>query len=285
MKKSIKISLSIFSIFALLCILFSYGCYYIDGCSHLYYDQDVLNHLYIFILITFLVLCLFAFILYKMFKGNKICKFLLIIFIPIAMIISFFQFLILGIIGPYGCSYTKDINNYGKYDLEYHLSYFPTEITSDMQVINFAYYYKYVDVTQTDIYLEVKFESKEIMDNYLNIAMNSLSKSSDIITYQNPYNSNYTDVVSNVKRVLAKEYYVNHISLLEGKYDMIIYEVVTYSYDELIIIYNYTHIGNDIFYGDDPNNGKYYPEILKRFNVSISSENNFNTVYIEDENK
>ena len=45
------------------------------------------------------------------------------------------------------------------------------------------------------------------------------------------------------------------------------HSAVTYSYDELTVIYNYTRVGSDLAVGDDPDMGEYYPKYLKRFNV------------------
>ena len=288
MKKTSKIILSISSVLSLFSLSFWVGTYFCGGCSYFYFNQEVINDILIFfaIVIPVFAICVVAIIF--MFRSKKaarvVCTILLILVIPISLFGSFICMLCTGIIGPNGCSFTEDIANYGKYDEDFRIPHFPEVVTDDMSVVDFSYFYKYIDIGQTDIYLEVKFENKEIMDKYLKAAKNSFSENG-IITYKNPYNPKYRDIVENRSIVHSDDKYASVIKF-EGdenhKYVNMKYSSITYSYDELTIIYNYTSVGSDLKVGNKPNQGEYYPKILARFGVEWDSDNNFQYKYIDN---
>lgn len=288
--KTEKIVLTVLSILSFLSVAFWAATYFLGGLSHLYYSQEVVHRIYGFFAISILVLSILISIIVMMFKSKKtvesICIVLLTAFILLALFGSFPEALFFSTIGPNGCSYTEDIANYGKYDKEYVIPYFPQEITEDMTVVQFAYFYKYRDIDQVDIYLEVKFEDRETMDTYLTKAKNSLCEEGNI-TYQNPYDPKYTDIIpkravlySSQNGVLAS--YIDFDGSEDYKYVDVVYRSVTYSYDDLTVIYNYTDIGSDIEVGNSPDNGKYYPKFLERFDVEWSPDNTFMYEYVEE---
>lgn len=281
MKKVGKIILTVLSILSFLCIAFVCAVYYVGGLSHLYYSQAVVNTVYIFCAVAILVLAVLILMIVTMFRSQTIlrhiCTVLLIAFIPLALFGSQLGIAISMIIGPNGCSYTEDIANYGKYDYEYHPTYFPDAITADMTVVKYAYFYKYLDTDQIDIYLEVKFRDQETMDKYLAEAKDAFSEDG-VITYQNPYDPNYTDIIRK-DRLLSSIYFSRDN---DYKYVNMRQYSITYSYEELTIIYNYTSIGSDIEVGNDPDRGEYYPKYLERFGVEWDWANNFRYEYTKE---
>lgn len=281
-----KITLTILSILAFFIVAFLAVIYYVGGLSYLYHSQSVVNQAYGTCAVVFFALIFLIAVIAMMFKSKKFirvgCTIFLAIFIPVAVFAAFAGMIILTICGSNGCSYTKDIANYGKYDISYTLPHFPKIITDDMTVVDFAYYYKYIDINQTDIYLEVKFEDKKTMENHLSAAKNSFSEKG-VIEYQNPYNEKYFDIIAWEKYTYSDKWTVCHNTVsFEGaddyKYVNCNYISITYSYEELTIIYNYTDIGSDIEIGNDPDNAEYYPKLLERFEVQWDISNNFHSI-------
>lgn len=291
MRKSIKIIIAILSAISAIGLVFSGALYYLGGLGYLYYSQNVVKDIYFFFAVAILALLFLAALIIMMYKCKCVLKIiatcLLVVFIPIAFYFSFIIFLGVGLFGPNGCSYTQDITNYGKYDEKSQISYFPVSTTEDMEIVDFSYYYKYIDTTQLDIYLEVKFNDKETMDKYLTMAKNAFSKNG-YVTYQNPYNPKYTDIFENKSTFSSTETGVitSYIFFRQGsedyKYIDMNYNIITYSYDEFTIIYNYTCIGSDIEVGDNPEKAEYYPKYLKRFDVEWNPDNNISYKFIKE---
>lgn len=289
MKKVGKIVLTVFSILSFLCIFFFVGVLFVGGLSHLYYGQGVVNSIYVFLLVALFVFVLLIAAIVLMFKGKEkirgICTFLVIVFIPIALYGSYVGAISLMVLGPYGCSYTEDIANYGKYDDDRdNPRCFPEAITEDMTVVDFRYFYKYVDTTHTDFYLEVKFENKETMDKYLTVGKNALSENGTV-SRQNPYDPKYTDVFGKRDDSSSNQgrYALSSIGFGgddDYKYVEMSYYAITYSYDDLTIIYTYTNVGGDIEVGTDPDKGAYYPKFLERFGVEWDPAGDY---YVYDE--
>ena len=266
--KICKILLAVLSCISFLGVAFFTFIYFYDGLDYMYYSQGVVNAVIIACVIIALSLVVLVFIIVLMFNGNIgariTCSMLLIFFIPVSIVASYLGFAI-NYFGPYGCSYTEDIGNYGNYDFKISNDYFPESITEEMTVVDFSYFYKYVDTYQMDIYLEVKFSDKATMEKYLNTAKSTFSENG-FLEYENPYNSKYTDII---KRDLS----IDFVERDDYKYVEMRCCSVTYSYEELTIIYNYTDIGSDIQYGNNKDNGEYYPHYLKRFNVEFDESN------------
>ena len=277
-----KISLVVFSILSFLGILLFGDLLFSAGLSYLYHSQAVTTRVCIFYGIAIVVLVVIITSIALMFFGKEGTRVgfavWLLSFSIIASICSFVGIGVSSLIGPYGCSYTENIANYGVYDNHYDLPHFPAEITEEMTVVDYRYFYKFLDSSQTDIYLEVKFKNKETMDKFLSIAKNAFSENGSI-TYTNPYNPIYTDIVDNKSVLLTNtQHFASSIDFDEignSKYVDMQYSSISYSYEELTIIYNHTSIGSDIYVGDDPDHGLYYPKYLERFCVEWSPENNF----------
>ena len=283
MKKPTKILLTVLSAAFVISSIFWEGVYYIEGLSHLYYSQNVVKSVYKFLAVAAVILALFSLVAVMLFKGKKVVRVIsaviLAVLIPAGFLASFVGMASVGILGSNGCSYTEDIANYGKYDEDYSFDHFPDKISPDMTVVDFSYYYKYVDINHIDVYLEVEFDDKETMDKYLNEAINSFSETG-YLSYQNPYNPGYTDIVEDDWVLHSSETdfcasYINFDGDEEYKCVGMEYSSVTYSYDELTVIYNHTSIGSDIEVGDNPDEGEYYPKYLKRFGVEWNPKNNF----------
>lgn len=285
MKKNTKITIAVVSLVPFLVFLFYLSSYFFEALSYLYHSQDVVMDFLAFLAIDILAIGVYIAIIVMLFKGKKIlqiiCSVLLITFIPLCFFGTFFSTGFLVVFGYNGCSYTEDITNYGKYDIDIDLSYFPEEITDDMTVVNFSYFYKYADTKQTDVYLEVQFEDKDTMDEYLNIAQDAFSENG-VITYTNPYNPEYTDIIENdwvlsssKDGTFAASIEFDGSETYESLYVDMSYKSITYSYDDLTIIYNYTFLDSDIKIGNNPDKGEYYPKYLERFGVEWSRDNNF----------
>ena len=272
--KICKILLAFLSCISFLGVAFFTFIYFYDGLDYMYYSQGVVNAVVIACVIIALSLALLVLVIILMFKGNIgvriTCSMLLIFFIPVSIVASLLGSAI-NYLGTYGCSYTEDIGNYGNYDVKISNDYFPESITEEMTVVDFSYFYKYVDTYQTDIYLEVKFSDKDTMEKYLNTAKDTFSENG-FLEYENPYNSKYTDIIESDLRI-------DFVERDDYKYVEMRCYSVTYSYEELTIIYNYTDIGSDILYGNSKDDGEYYPHYLKRFNVEFDESNSvFNKV-------
>lgn len=284
MKKGGKITLTVLSCLSFLCAAFWGSMYHAGGYRYLYHSQAVEKQLYLFFTIVILILFLLVALIALMFKSKKpiriISTILLIFFTLFFFFSSVFATLFAEIIGPNGCSYTEDIENYGKYDGAISPDFFPVSITEDMAVVQFAYYYKYADCDQNDLYLEVKFETEETMNVYLERVKNAFSENG-FISYTNPYDSKYTDIIEK-EWIVSSASYGDFASVIEfyendnyTKYVDMKYYSVSYSYDELTMIYNYTDIGSDILFGYNPDKGTYCPKYLERFNVEYDTTNDF----------
>ncbi len=287
-KNPVYIILTVIAGLSFLSYAFMSGLYYLDGLSYYKYVQwDTIQTAIIWaavsIVILLIVIALGVFLFSSSDKIRRYKPFVAIFTVLIACVLSFAAFIHMAalVLGTTGYSYTEDINNYGKYDEVVKTpTYFPTEITDDMQVIDFCYYYRYFDIGQTDIYLEVKFKDEETMTRYLEDAKTSLGDK--IQTYQNPFDPSYTDCVKDNCSVLSSgEQFSVVIEFCQSdtsdyKYTEVSYNVVTYSYEDLTIIYNRTGIGSDIEIKE------HYPKIFKRFNVEHNEKNNFSYLSTEE---
>ena len=279
-----KIILAILGIFAFVNLAFWYLTYHIGGLGYLYFTENVLNDLKRSVVISAISLIPLITVIILMFKGKRTikitCTVLIAVFTALAIYFSLIVMAWLIAEGPNGCSHTEDITNYGKYDYEYNLSHFPDSITDDMTVVSYEYYYKYYDRDQVDIYLEIKFDNKATMDEYLTEAKTSFSEKG-VVEYQNPFDKKYTDVIP-WKSYYNDEWHISHNSFYFGgnddyKYVEIDFSCISYSYADLTIIYNYTYIGSDIGVGNDLDNGYYYPHYLERFEIEWSENDHFSS--------
>ena len=286
MKTFGKIVLTILTVSGFIGVAFWGLIYYLGGLGYYYHDQYVERDLLIAVIAVIAFLILLITVIVAMFIGKRavriICTVLLIIFLPLSYYATILTTAMNIVIGPNGCSYTEDIANYGDFGEEAVLPpHFPDEITDDMTVVKYSYYYKYIDISQFDFYLEVRFDNKSTMEKYLEKAKSEFSEKG-VEEYTNPYNTNYTDIIAYEYWSWLDEWKLHHNSVWfnnneEYKYVEFEYKAIIYSYDELTIIFTYTDVGNDTEIGNNPNAAEYYPKLLERFNVEWGQENNFNS--------
>ncbi len=273
----LKILIVVIGALSFLWLFLALANYYIGGLSYVHYTAAVVLRVCLFIGISLLVLAALIIAMKLIFKGKQplqaICMILIPVFAGFALYVGSTTVLLASFLGPYGCSYTQNIADYGTYDDPFDLPHFPKQITEDMTVVEFAYYHKYLDRDQTDIYLEVKFDDKETMGKYLSEAKKAFS-GIGLVEYKNPYNELYTDVIGRHRHsYVAFDYPCVNIY----------YSSITYSYEELTIIYNETDIGDDIILGSNPEKGEYYPKLLERFDVLWDRKNNFSSYNLFDQ--
>lgn len=107
--------------------------------------------------------------------------------------------------GNSGELYTEDINNYGSDKYHRRSSFFLPELPTNADVVFFSSYNYYNEIF--DQYLELKFNTKEEMHEYISSILDydlaSFSKENReepaigwVVEETNPYNSSYTDLIS-----------------------------------------------------------------------------------------
>ena len=178
--------------------------------------------------------------------------------------------------------YTENIEDYNteKYRLPFILvPIFLDAIPENATVVRFSHYC-YYHREDEDIYLELKFETKEEMDEYLSAIKDQCQKEFEPVAHnynskdafvevENPYNEKYIELF--YKRCCISrmnEEYTGYSAEDQGKgyyYDCQ-FAVVSYSYEELTVIQAYTSGG---FY--EPEN-KYTPKYFIRFSVPLREE-------------
>lgn len=290
MKKIGKVVLAFFSFLVYSNSLFWTADYYTHG--YLYPSLAVQKSICLFRVIVLLVLLILVVLNVMMFKGKKGMRILSVILLIVSIPLCIFGALFgtfSSMFDTFGCSYTEDIANYGEYDIyiaEHDVSFFPDSITEDMTVVDYAYFYKYRDVGHADVYLEIHFENQGIMEEYLEEAKNAISEKG-YLSYQNPYDPQYTNIVPNELRLSSGQdgRLISRIKFAgdeDYKYVDMVHELVSYSYDDLIMIYNFTRIGSDIEVGQNPDDGEYYPKYLERFNVEWDADNDFKYAYVKE---
>ena len=290
--KIFTLILSVISLGTFLTALSIFASYYIDAFGYAYHSDKVVYDAYVFgIIAVLLIVFVLTLIILAIFSKNKrtgiVSKFILVAIFILSICAFLVGFSMLLANGSNGCSYTEDIENYVNSDNDdFRISYFPEEITDQMTVVQYSYYQKNIDTHNHDIYLEVKFIDVETMEQHLLIAKEAFSDGG-YIEYQNPYDSSFTDIIKNtwVLESISEGKFASLIQFKgheEYKYVNMIYRSISYSYEELTIIYNYTDIGNDIEIGHDPDHGKFYPKYLERFGVQHDPKNNFEYRYSEN---
>ena len=283
-----KIVLSVFCVvLVLLASIFAF-IYALSGLTYMYFPKQTSIDICLAIIVSVLSLAVISFLGVMMFvprKGrifNSICAAVLIIATCVGGCFSAYGIYYMKTDGmSSGCSYTEDVENYGKYDGEISTDHFPNVISRDMRVVKYAYYFKHTGNVQLELYLEVKFDDFQTMYEYVQARRNKFIYNGSIysIEYTNPYNPEYTDLIySNwLEQTKSKEKVTNNIKFGNDGYRYVEmeYAAVSYSYSELTMIYSYVNIGKDIELGDKLARDQYYPAILNRFNVEWDTENNF----------
>lgn len=285
-----RISLTLMSLFAF-AFAFFFSAIVVLGEEFYLYPQGISVELIVYWVIAAIVLFAIMVLLliyywrtiFHGFGRQILSAFLVIAYIVMLLFAGLLSHAIYMLLGQQGHSYTEDIKNYGIYDFESSPKHFPESIDDDMEVIKYSYFYKYADAHHKDIYLEVKFDSKEKFDLHLSEAIKAFGEDG-VYTYENPYDSSFTDVIEKDCARWIPRNDIRHAAFIEMKtsdfsdysYVDMIYRSVSYSTDELIIIYNLTEVWSDLEIS------YYYPAYLKRFGVEFDAKNNFVYEYTEE---
>lgn len=286
--------MGIISLFSLLTFLFAssvFAEYYIDALGYRFCNIWVIVDACIFIVVFLALLAAVIYLIVKVIKNtlddSHDITLTLLLAIPIVSIFAFVAgFLMLFANGSNGCSYTEDINNYGQYEIrESAIAYFPEKITDEMNVVKYSYYHKSIGSSYYDIYLEVRFDDVEAMERCLEVARASFTDNG-YVEYTNPYDPTYTEIVENESRIYSNEGdFISSIEFRgeEYKYVSMLYHSVSYSYDNMTVIYNFTQTTSEINVGNDPDAGKFYPRYLEKFGVEWNPEHDFRYEYRQEE--
>lgn len=143
--------------------------------------------------------------------------------------------------------FTERIADYNSEKYRLIPEIFLDEIPSNVDVISFSYYSYWSEAK--DIYLELKFSSKDKMDAYLSELMDHGLQSSSIdgelfITEQNPYDPTFTDLFCTTYITFTKDQTYTGYSIDPVKNrDAITYDcnfaVISYSFEKLTVIQSY----------------------------------------------
>ena len=275
MKKILIVLLSllsaiIFILFALLSLHFHFGyLYYYE-----FYTMDSVVASIVWVAILLFISILFVLFLRFAYRTEKIA-------LPVTLIILFaylsaYSFASCAF-GYNGCDYTEDIANYDRFGA--NLKYFPEKLTDDFEVVDYSYYHTLLDTDHTEIYLEVRFDNREVMEKYISSAHSAFG-TCGVQEYQNPFNPTYTDIVADtiaMKRGSGETFsaYINFGFYKKHRYVEANYSAISYSYEDLSIIYVYLDMGSDISIDH------YYPKYLRRFDVEWNSDIDFYVKYEE----
>lgn len=281
MGKKVAYVLSGISVLTFLCAAFFSGIYFLEYLTFydLYSPETVRDSvIWAAVLVVSLAL-LVSLIVFACRTNKKIVPSVLLLLFSIVFSFSALFSLLASSFDPNGCSYTEDIAHYENHGGE--ISYFPDEISDDMEVVDYCYWYKYSDCSHGETYLEVKFENRQIMEEHIREAIEGFGENG-IKTYKNPYNPSYTDIIGNNNRLLSSEGSLAGFIAFktsddtDHRYIDASYNAVTYSYDELTVIYISLFIGSDIGIEE------YYPKYLRRFGIEHNMDNTFYVQYEEE---
>ena len=170
----------------------------------------------------------------------------------------------------YGCSLTTYITDLEKYAGEEYAFciVFPRKIPETAVEKNFSYH-QYID--ERDIYLELVFQNVADMEQYLaDLKANGDGIAS--ITLQNPYDTDYTDLLFAEGGTLTQNgsvFYEYEIEQIEN-YSLKIsgsYSVISYSYETLTVIS--AHFDGQRFVKEF--SSERVPAYLKRFSVDLNT--------------
>ena len=179
----------------------------------------------------------------------------IIIAVVVLVSIGFIALVIWGNLNPTTMS-TTDISDYNteEYSLDWHYI-FPETIPENAEVLDFLYYEYSCDFE--DYYLELKFDTPEELLEYLSIRIETVeSKLSNqpyytfeegvFVEEQNPYDASYVDLFFAYKcwGDSDGECRVGYTIKGSDRRIDVLYNVISYSMDELIVIHEYTMTRN-----------------------------------------
>lgn len=259
-----SLSAILFILFALLSLQFHFGyLYYYE-----FYTTDSVVASIVWVAILLVISILFLLVFRFACKTGKAA--LLVILTVVFAGLSVYS---LGAcaFGYNGCDYTEDIANYERFGS--NIGYFPEEITDDFEVVDYSYYHTSVDTDHTEIYLEVRFDNRDVMEQYLTSSISAFDKYG-VQEYQNPFNPTYTDVIADtivMERGSRETFsaYIDCDAYQKHRYVDANYRAISYSYEDLSIIYVYLYMGSDVSIEH------YYPKYLRRFDVEWNSDIDF----------
>lgn len=176
---------------------------------------------------------------------------------------------------PFTTDSIEDYNN-EKYNSNHSYYVFMPTLPENAEVVSY-YSYNYWDESY-DRYLELKFGTREEMDEYLNALfeysianieeeMQTLYPKDDdwFVREVNPYDSSFIDCYSKDDFYYSGDYeYTGYKTFETTLYCS--YSVISYSYDCLTVIQSYASGSFQRFYQDD-----YIPKFLERFGITHSS--------------
>ena len=173
--------------------------------------------------------------------------------------------------------YTNDVNNYNSNQYRVPLTIFPDKLPSNANVISFVYYNFWNEAG--DIYLELRFDTAEDMEDYLFDVKNSCLTECEnynppkngkwFIETQNVYNPSYQEMFCAIYNISkGEETYTGYA--IESTQEKTVYTcnfgLIAYSYEELTVIHTnvYGYYQNNIH--------NYVPVYLKKFAVPLQED-------------
>ena len=186
-------------------------------------------------------------------KNNKghnvlcIVNFVLLSFLPISVMLSFYVF----IYGGHGCSYTERYSDYSKIMKEE--SYY-TNIPYFMEdeIKTFKYYENFIDSHQEDFFVELVYDDEEQFNNSLVRIKNHMK---NYIVETNTFNDSYNDIFYSNKMNSYEIFKIGNTYEVKGEY-----LVASYETRSKTIIISYWNFESDEFI-DEHN-----PFLFKYFN-------------------
>lgn len=187
-----------FILFAVLLNVLAIYLYFIEPVFRYKFiiDKAIDDAIIVFVLLLiYLLLLLFYFILERkeLLKRsiNNICYYIIKSTHVLSIFTSIFTMMLVLIGSSSGYSYTRDINNYMMVEKnEEYFNYFPKEIDDNMKDVKYGYFFDLNDAYALELYLEAKFENKEILNTYLNETLNKVGID-NLVLSSNEGDSNY----------------------------------------------------------------------------------------------
>ena len=214
-------------------------------------------------------------------KKKNIIVFILIVF---ACLLTFVVYKIATV--DYYLLYTEDIKNYNSEKYSIPSTIFPDEIPSNVQVVSFSYYNYWHEAE--DIYLELKFNSTEEMEDYLSVLKsqcitvckkyNSFKDENLFASEKNIYNESFVDLFcliyysSDQNKSFTGYVIENNEDIIRYKCD---FGLISYSYDDLTVIHSLVQG----WYLNKKHN--YIPKYFVRFDIPLDT-NHKRLIYLED---
>ncbi|MBE6801375.1 MAG: hypothetical protein E7530_00640 [Ruminococcaceae bacterium] len=171
--------------------------------------------------------------------------------------------------------FTSDVNSYNSELCPVPQNVFPKAIPSNAQVVTFGYFNYWHEAK--DIYLEIKFDSKEDMEKYLSeikttceLKCNNSNQKKCFFYDENIYNHLYKDLFC-MDYVTSEGYkdFTGYRFIKKDTNSMIYkcnFGLISYSFEELIVIHTYVYgwYINDVH--------KHIPKYFERFDVPLNQE-------------